>query len=126
MGYVMAEFQSIGIEGTLMKECPYMGKEKVRYNGIDYLILEDEFGSMRFIRKIGEKWVGALQIIKYYGYRRATNLYVDEEFRRQGIAYELFKYALNYIPTLQHSDNLNDLSRNLINKLKAEGFFKNQ
>lgn len=111
------EFTSIGLEGLLNKEYSYVGKEKKVRDNNKFVVLKDNYGSVRIIRKgTNSEWIGALQVVTNDEVAIASNIFVDEQHRRKGVAGEIIKYAYKMFPNLTFTNNRNFMSVGMVKK----------
>ena len=83
-----------------------VGDETKQQYGKNCTKLVDPYGSVRYILDDGIKNIAAIQIMVRGNYATVGTIYVKPEYRRRGIATELFNLAKSEYPTLQHSDTL--------------------
>ena len=114
-GYSIDQWES-KLAGTLVESIeqimddstPLVGDEKVQKIGRNITKRTDPYGSIRYVLDDGEKNIGAIQIMVRGSNAFVGNIYVRPEYRRRGIATELFNLAKGEYPELRHGEMLTD------------------
>lgn len=112
------EHRSIGLEGMLSFDWGYTGKEKYLKRLKNLHIKFDEYGSYRFFYIDNKTIIGCLQVqvIDNNQKQIASNIFVDENHRRKGIAGILIAKAYNLFPDMVFSTNRNNMSEGMVKK----------
>ncbi len=86
-----------------------IGNEKGNYNPNGISRFDSQHGSVRYIMSLDGIQIGVLQLLKLDKTTvRVANVFVEEKYRRRGIASLLFKQAKKDFKNVVQSDDLSD------------------
>lgn len=108
------------LSSVLSRDYPNVGAEKATKCGNHCVKLTDQHGSVRYILDDGTKPIAAIQLMVKGKSAIIANIYVDPEYRRNGIATTLVELTKNDYPNIQYSENVTEDGKPFETSLKSK------